>query len=695
MKEHLLETFLTPVKARNIFPFAAYLFIFAGLGECIRFFPLVGALWSLLVIVSLICWFLLHLREEQKDFIDLLGVAQFFIIVAHLLQNSFSFPIFMVYFFLSICVISIIFQRNIVFLITVQYCLCVFYQMIFDVIFRNHLQLIEVLFIVIGGGVMGILLATFREDDQCAEERDESIDSRHSPEQEQFPEEDQDDFSYQSWDELLIDNQEETNERIVRILAIIHDFLKKAKTTIYFSLKRNEGVLVPSKVASNEELIDFDMSINIGQGPIGWAAKNTMPFLWHRGRGENFQNYYKNPLPIASLMAHPVLDGHMLAGILVVDTLEADAFSAKDQKILDLFARQISQMFEIQGLALTKQQEAQKFRFLQLYGKKLIKTVDIDELYQEIIRQLNKFVAFTTCIILCLEEKTEKLKVVAVEPDSHADLQGTTFDLMEGFTGWVFQNHTNTFSSSRKFLENQPLLGYGEPHFKLNMITFIPLQESSKNSGMILLLTEDSTATHYEKEGILDILANQYSLALTNAANYRKIQQMAKTDGLTTLINHRHFQEIIKTEFKRLQRDPNPLSLIMLDIDHFKKFNDQYGHPVGDQVLKRVAALLMETCRETDCVARYGGEEFSVLLIKTDKNGAMIIAERIRQTIAKEILLVGNEELRITVSLGVATSPDDSDSKQGLIDVADQALYRAKEQGRNRVVPANSTMPLE
>jgi diguanylate cyclase (GGDEF)-like protein/PAS domain S-box-containing protein len=172
-------------------------------------------------------------------------------------------------------------------------------------------------------------------------------------------------------------------------------------------------------------------------------------------------------------------------------------------------------------------------------------------------------------------------------------------------------------------------------------------------------------------------------LARTNAelANYvHRLEDLATTDGLTELKNHRAFQERLAEECLRSQRSGAPLSLLMIDVDRFKQFNDAFGHPCGDRVLRQVAAVLQSCARQTDVVTRYGGEEFAIILAETDRANALAVAERLRGAVEAAQLA----QRPITISVGVATSSSQIASPSDLVKAADEALYHSKNWGRNR-----------
>jgi len=187
-----------------------------------------------------------------------------------------------------------------------------------------------------------------------------------------------------------------------------------------------------------------------------------------------------------------------------------------------------------------------------------------------------------------------------------------------------------------------------------------------------------SLRKHYEDE----ILQYSQQLEIANAS----LEELATQDGLTCLFNHRAFQERLKTEWNLAKRYGHSLSVVMLDVDHFKQYNDTYGHPAGDTILKHVASILRDHARTVDMAARYGGEEFAMILPNTDSEGALVLAERLRSAIETACW----EYRAVTASFGVATVTEPMLDRSELISAADAALYRSKKTGRNRVTAAEN-----
>ncbi len=188
-----------------------------------------------------------------------------------------------------------------------------------------------------------------------------------------------------------------------------------------------------------------------------------------------------------------------------------------------------------------------------------------------------------------------------------------------------------------------------------------------------------------EEKEKFHILTYQFLLGVKRAFLYQRIQELAIIDSLTEVLSRRYWSERFNEEIQRSQKFKLNLACLMLDIDFFKNYNDRYGHLVGDAILKGIAKSIKENIREIDIIGRYGGEEFSVILTETTKDVARFAAERIRSAVVNKQLRAYDEELKITVSIGISVFPDDAKDLAGLVEKADQALYQAKKSGRNRV----------
>ncbi len=181
------------------------------------------------------------------------------------------------------------------------------------------------------------------------------------------------------------------------------------------------------------------------------------------------------------------------------------------------------------------------------------------------------------------------------------------------------------------------------------------------------------------------ILGQQFLLGIKRAILYQKVQELAITDNLSGVFSRRYYLERFIEEVERSHKFNYSFSCLMIDIDHFKDYNDHYGHLVGDAILRELSKTIKENIRQIDLIGRYGGEEFSIILTETDKEQAKFAAERIRQSVESKFIRVYDENLRVTVSIGISTFPGDGADMGSLIDNADSALYYAKQTGRNKV----------
>jgi diguanylate cyclase (GGDEF)-like protein len=220
-----------------------------------------------------------------------------------------------------------------------------------------------------------------------------------------------------------------------------------------------------------------------------------------------------------------------------------------------------------------------------------------------------------------------------------------------------------------RFKNYQPITG--QEDFMYQNTTLFPLRSTNSEISHICLVIYDVT----------DVATNRHQLQAANA----QLQKLSSTDHLTELYNRGHWEDAVKREYARHSRYASNASLVMIDIDHFKRVNDTYGHQAGDAVIRRVAEVIRRHARDADVAGRYGGEEFAVLLPDTDKEGARVFSERLRQAIEAEVVEHEGQRIRCTISLGVADLSQPLEGYESLIERADQALYDSKENGRNQV----------
>jgi diguanylate cyclase (GGDEF)-like protein len=222
----------------------------------------------------------------------------------------------------------------------------------------------------------------------------------------------------------------------------------------------------------------------------------------------------------------------------------------------------------------------------------------------------------------------------------------------------------------------------------------IPLRSKMEEMGGFRLERAQGQAFGPADRKLMMTVAASLALSLTNAVAHRALEQMAMKDGLTGLFNRRAFDQLLTQEVKAAERYRSPLCLLLGDVDHFKAINDRFGHPVGDALLKEIAALLTESLREVDRVARYGGEEFAIILPRTDVASGTVLANRIRERIERHVFMVERLPIHLTLSVGVAGyAPVSMRTTKELIDATDRALYQAKAHGRNRVEVQEETTP--
>ena len=414
-----------------------------------------------------------------------------------------------------------------------------------------------------------------------------------------------------------------------------------------------------------------------GEGFITTCFKEKRTIISSNVSEKGYEVGYLKKGEIASFIAIPIIDGSFVLGVLAADTSRFSAFGDIDARTLQLFSKQLVRILQRERVYSQIHRYHVGLRVLHEESAKLASSLKFDVLAQKLIESSYRI---TSSPVVFLLKKSNVFEVV--QHTGNLNIEKTSFDLKGTLLDMAKNMEHLYLSDVRNY--NLPLLPFRIKD--VSSVFILPLVYEKELIGMLVFLSEKINAFTPHQIELLEVLGTQASISIANARLHAEIERMATTDGLTGLFNHRHFQERLSAEFKRLERFSEPLSLLLMDIDYFKKVNDTYGHPAGDKILQGVANILKDTIRNIDIPARYGGEEFAAILLGTDSTGAKNMAERLRKAIKGTTFTVDSKNLQVTVSIGISTTAGNSYKKEDLIEKADQALYHAKKNGRNQCV---------
>jgi diguanylate cyclase (GGDEF)-like protein len=313
----------------------------------------------------------------------------------------------------------------------------------------------------------------------------------------------------------------------------------------------------------------------------------------------------------------------------------------------------------------------------------LATTLDLDQVAKQVIKEMRSFVPKGDAYLLYLAA-LEAMSLSLIASSTAREEERIKAKRGDVFDRWVVKNQQPLLVSDTQKDVRFDIHDLDRTQTRCVMIA--PLVYEGRVVGICRIDSSQPNAFDTSDLRMFDAVSVLASSAIANALLYQKTEELAIRDSLTGLFVQRYFRERLKEEHGRALLYKTPLSLLMCDLDHFKTYNDTFGHGAGDLMLVRVAHVIQEEVGEDGIVARYGGEEFAVLLPHFSKDEARELAERIRVRLEKEEVEVRREPTRITISIGVSTLPDETLDREDLIRRADQSLYSAKKTGRNRVI---------
>jgi diguanylate cyclase (GGDEF)-like protein len=433
-----------------------------------------------------------------------------------------------------------------------------------------------------------------------------------------------------------------------------------------------------------------DAPFAVGDGVLAVVVQKGEKATFERLRPSFNVPYYAGPCPVRVLLAIPVLEetqGVMtLRGILAVDRTEEAPFTAQEEELATQAARYC--LRAIQNERVFVQLERAKVEQGKLYraAQSLAQALSEKDVVAAGVRAAREIASFDLAAITVYDEEKRAHEVVAAKSEKGdvEDLVGARFAHNSGLVSMVVQNRFPLPYKGEFDPQHQIVLTKRFPWPKLPSLLVLPLLMHDRALGTLILGARRRHVFSGAVRPTLEVLASHLAVSLSNARMVHKLEQMATTDGLTGLLNKRAMLDAAAQKVSAASRFGRKLSVLVTDIDFFKKVNDTHGHDVGDVVIKGLGEILKRQKRATDVVARFGGEEFVVLCEETDERGAMLVAERIREELAKTTFHVPNGTLQVTCSLGVATFPEAGRDWDALFKAADDAMYVSKRSGRNR-----------
>ncbi|MCK4618755.1 MAG: sensor domain-containing diguanylate cyclase [Desulfobacterales bacterium] len=399
--------------------------------------------------------------------------------------------------------------------------------------------------------------------------------------------------------------------------------------------------------------------------------------------------YYIKKEGVGSLLAVNILDNlqgesspadRKISGILCVDRTEKSDWNESELTILKLLGKKLSLDINMGRQLYTMNRERNAFQQVCIGLRELNSVLGLEPVFDASIKAVTTLVQTDFIAISLLQD--EYHSIVRAEGLHAKNLLGLEFSKNEGIVGQVMKIN-RSLPAGAEYRGPAPIFSKEQRFPDFGSLLILPLQKEKGDSiGALTVAARKPGVFTRHRRDILELIAAQVAIKIDLAQAHEQINKIATIDGLTNLANHRTFQHAFDVMLNRAQRRSGHLCLILCDIDYFKRTNDTYGHPFGDQALKIIADTLAGTVRKVDLVARYGGEEFAIILEDSNEYGGLEMAERIRKKV-EALSLHQDNTVNITISFGLAAFPDDGDKKSLLIDHADQALYKAKTSGRN------------
>ena len=470
------------------------------------------------------------------------------------------------------------------------------------------------------------------------------------------------------------------DEVLQRILVIVRDQFHLKNGAIFLLDPESQELKLRSSFGRSRDRWG-PQARPLDKGLMGAAARLRRPV--NAGDVSKDPRYIRSLPATRSELAIPLMVRESVVGVLDLQSEQANFFSDETVDLLTLFSTQASIAIENAQLHSLEQRRAAQLETINTLAKQTASVLDLKELLVKVCALiLESFPVDEVAVLL----KEGELLVVRAQQGKLTPLfaEGKHLPPDAGLCA-------RALKTGKVLIENDTgqapgyIAGYAEAVSEM----CLPLIARGQALGVLTL--ESSTLGTFRSVDVraLESVADICAIAIQNAHYFEQTRHMAFVDGLTGVYNRRYFEQRILEELERASRYAGGLAVLMLDIDHFKRINDEFGHLLGDEVLRQISTILTQQLRRVDVVCRYGGEEFSILVPQTTGEHALGAAEKLRKVI--EDWSFPGVPRPVTVSIGVADFPENGATRDELVKAADAALYAAKQAGRNRVLAASAS----
>jgi diguanylate cyclase (GGDEF)-like protein len=427
-----------------------------------------------------------------------------------------------------------------------------------------------------------------------------------------------------------------------------------------------------------------------GSGVVGVLKDRSEIALAPYHQGSPTILYYHDSTHVGSFFAQSLSCGETdqritgSYGILCIDRVVQDEWSPVDRSLIAATADQLLQNLSLSRDLIFTDIERRTLQ-LAFDGLRVLNlALDIESVYRAATQAFGLILDIDLFAISLVHNNYHEFCYIS--GDCSEQFLNHKFVLDDSLIGQAVK-YRRVLPETSSYAGRAPIVNGSNLFDMYKTVLVVPLlQEDRPITGVLIIAARGEGLVTRNCRDMIEMIAAQVAIKIELARSHEQIQQMAITDPLTGIANRRAFQRGFTAMYERARRRTGSFSLIICDIDLFKRVNDSYGHPFGDQVIQQIAIQLNEVVRTGDLAARIGGEEFAILLEDTGLSGALDVAERLRKKVENLSLLFQGEVVPVTISLGVAAFPQNTDNQEKLFNYADQALYRAKESGRNRSV---------